>query len=110
MEEFLMKLYERDYLRVPMESEIKEYELILEEEKNQNEKYDRIFLQNFPVKKEDLPGLKYRGLKEWDSVGHMDLVGLIEETFGINLSTLDVLEFSTYEKGKTILAKYGVEI
>ena len=40
----------------------------------------------------------------------MDLVGLIEETFGINLSTLDVLEFSTYEKGKTILAKYGVEI
>ena len=68
------------------------------------EKYDRIFLQNFPVKKEDLPGLKYRGLKEWD------LVGLIEETFGINLSTLDVLEFSTYEKGKTILAKYGVEI
>ncbi len=74
------------------------------------EKYDRIFLQNFPVKKEDLPGLKYRGLKEWDSVGHMDLVGLIEEAFGINLSTLDVLEFSTYEKGKTILAKYGVEI
>ena len=34
----------------------------------------------------------------------------MEEVFGINLSTLDVLDFSSYEKGKEILAKYGVEI
>ena len=26
------------------------------------------------------------------------------------ISTLDVLDFSSYEKGKEILAKYGVEL
>ena len=40
----------------------------------------------------------------------MDLMSGMEETYGINISTLDVLDFSSYEKGKEILAKYGVEL
>ena len=40
----------------------------------------------------------------------MDLMGDLEETFGISLGTVDVLDFSSYEKGKEILAKYGVEL
>ena len=40
----------------------------------------------------------------------MDLMSAMEEAFGINLSTLDVLDFSSYEKGKEILARYGVEL
>lgn len=74
------------------------------------EQYDKLFLTSFPVKRSDLPTLKYRGIKQWDSVEHMDLMSAMEEVFGINLSTLDVLDFSSYEKGKEILAKYGVEI
>ena len=58
---------------------------------------------------ETLPTLKYRGIPQWDSLGHMDLMGDMEETFGVSLSTVDVLDFSSYEKGKEILAKYGVE-
>lgn len=74
------------------------------------ERYEALFLESFPVTREELPGLKYRGIPTWDSVGHMDLVSAIEEAYGINISTIDVLDFSTYEKGKTILAKYGVEV
>lgn len=74
------------------------------------EKYDRLFLESFPVKKEDLPGLKYRGIPSWDSIGHMDLMSAMEETYSISISTLDVLDFSSYVKGKEILAKYGVEL
>lgn len=74
------------------------------------EKYDKLFLTSFPVTREDLPGLKYRGLTEWDSVGHMDLMSAMEETYGISISTLDLLDFSSYPKGKEILAKYGVEL
>lgn len=74
------------------------------------EKYDKLFLESFPVRREDLGSLKYRGIPTWDSVGHMDLMSSMEETFEINLSTPDVLDFSSYEKGKSILAKYGVEI
>ena len=74
------------------------------------EKYDKLFLESCPVSREELPGLKYRGIREWDSIGHMDLMSGIEEAYGINISTLDVLDFSSYEKGKEILAKYGVEL
>lgn len=74
------------------------------------ERYDREFIKHFKVTQEELTGLKYRGIKKWDSVGHMDLMASLEEIFDIQLSTIDVLDFTDYNKGKTILAKYGVEI
>lgn len=74
------------------------------------EKYDRLFLDAFRVKPGDLPTLRYRGLELWDSLGHMDLMSAVEEAFKISISTADVLDFSSYEKGKEILAKYGVEL
>ena len=74
------------------------------------EKYDKLFLESFPVTKEELPALKYRGIPAWDSVGHMELMSAMEETYGISISTPDLLDFSFYEKGKEILAKYGVEL
>ncbi len=74
------------------------------------EKYDREFIRTFKVTKEELPGLKYQGIKQWDSIGHMDLVSSLEEIFDISLSGLDVMDFSSYEAGKAILAKYGVEL
>lgn len=73
------------------------------------EKYDRLFLDAFRVKPEDLPTLRYRGFELWDSLGHMDLMSAMEEAFKISISTADVLDFSSYEKGKEILTKYGVE-
>ena len=66
------------------------------------EKYDQLFLRAFRVKPEDLPTLKYRGIPLWDSLGHMDLMGDMEETFKISIGTADVLDFSSYEKGKEI--------
>lgn len=74
------------------------------------EKYNDAYLSNFKVTKEDLPGLEYQGIFEWDSVGHMDLVADIEAAFGIHLDTKDVLRLTSYEKGKSILAEYGVEL
>ena len=38
------------------------------------------------------------------------MMSAMEETFGISVSTPDLLDFSSYEKGKEILAKYGVEL
>lgn len=74
------------------------------------EKYDKLFLDAFRVTPDELPGLKYRGIQAWDSVGHMDLMSAMEEVFEISISTPDLLDFSSYEKGKDILAKYGVEL
>lgn len=74
------------------------------------EKYDELFLQAFRVRPEELPGLKYRGIPLWDSLGHMDLMSAMEEAFKISISTADMLDFSSYDKGKEILEKYGVEL
>ena len=46
----------------------------------------------------------------WDSVGHMTLMAAIEDAFDIMLDTDDIVDFSSYEKGKEILKKYDVEL
>lgn len=53
-------------------------------------------------------GLKYRGIREWDSVAHMQLVGEIEEAFDVRLDSDDVIGMSSYTIAKEILGKYDV--
>ena len=58
----------------------------------------------------DFATLAYRGIKEWDSVAHMQLVGAIELAFDIMLETDDVLGMSSYGKATEIVGKHGVAI
>ena len=73
------------------------------------EKYDKIFVERFGVKPEQLAGLAYKSVPAWDSVGHMELLVEIGEEFGLELEMEDMVDFSSYEAGKRILAKHGVE-
>jgi acyl carrier protein len=57
----------------------------------------------------NVEGLKYRDAG-WDSVAHMVLMSEIENAFDIMLDTDDVIDFSSFEKGKEILRKYDVEL
>lgn len=72
--------------------------------------YNKAFRDIFRKTDDELPGLKYRAIPLWDSVGHMDLVAELEEKFGIQMETQDMLSFSSYELGKEVLGKYGVVI
>ena len=73
------------------------------------EKYNQAFREMLNVTDEMLSGLSYQGIKEWDSIGHMELITAIEEAFDIEMETDDIVDFSSYEKGKAILSeKYGV--
>lgn len=74
------------------------------------EKYDKTFMETLDIKEEQLVGLKYQGVENWDSIGHMSLVAAIEDTFEIMLDTDDIIDFSSYEIGKDILKKYNVEL
>lgn len=76
------------------------------------EKYDEAFVTTFEIDKDKLSGLKYQDIPAWDSVGHMSLIAALEEAFDIMMDTDDIIDFSSYEKGKEILAKpdYGVSI
>ena len=49
-------------------------------------KYNDAFCRSFLVTVEQLPDLQYQGIEAWDSVGHMALMGALEETFDLELS------------------------
>ena len=74
------------------------------------EKYNKAFIESFEITEDKLPGLKYQDIEAWDSVGHMGLIAALEEAFDIMMDTDDIIDFSSYEKGKEILAKYNVVI
>lgn len=73
------------------------------------EKYNNVFMENLQISEDQLSGLQYQGVELWDSVGHMSLVAALEDEFDIMIDTDDIIDLSSYEKGKEILAKYGVE-
>lgn len=74
------------------------------------EKYNQAFMETLEVKEDQLNGLVYQSVELWDSVGHMTLVAALEDAFGIMMETDDIIDLSSYEKGKEILHNnYNVE-
>ncbi len=74
------------------------------------QKYNRAFTETFSIEEGQLKDLQYQGIDVWDSVGHMQLIAELEDAFDIMFDTDDIIDFSSYEKGKEILKKYEVEI
>ena len=70
--------------------------------------YNQIFIKALGIKESKLKKLNYQGVKSWDSVGHMNLISVIEKKFQIEMNIDDIVDFSSYEKGKKILKKYKV--
>ena len=73
------------------------------------EKYKNVFCETLQISEDKLNGLEYQGVELWDSVGHMTLMAALEDAFDIMMDTDDIVDFSSYEKGKEILKKYDVE-
>ncbi|MCD8016099.1 MAG: acyl carrier protein [Lachnospiraceae bacterium] len=74
------------------------------------EKYTNAFCETFEILPEQTEGLVYTGIANWDSVGHMGLIAAIEDAFGIEMDTDDIIDLSSFEKGMEILReKYDVE-
>lgn len=73
------------------------------------EKYNKAFVEALEISEDQLDGLEYQNIAAWDSVGHMGLIAALEESFDIMMDTDDIIDLSSYEKGKEILAKYNIE-
>ena len=74
------------------------------------DKYNNAFIETLSIQHNALANLKYQDVTAWDSIGHMHLMAQLEEIFSIELDIDDIIDFSSYEFGKAILKKYGVEI
>jgi acyl carrier protein len=75
-----------------------------------NKKYSTAFSSTFSIDEDNLTNLEYNDIDEWDSIGHMTLIAEIEQQFEISIETDDVIDFSSFKKGKEILKKYGVNL
>ena len=73
------------------------------------EKYKDAFKNALSVEEKKINDkLKYNEVPEWDSIGHLTLMSALEEVFKISIDTDDVIDFSSYLKGKEILEKYKI--
>ena len=73
------------------------------------EKYTKIFAESFDYSG-DVSVLEYQSITEWDSVGHMQLMAALEDSFSIEMDVDDIIDFSSFNKGIEILSKYDVAL
>ena len=73
------------------------------------EKYTNAFCQAFEIDADKAQTLEFQAIDAWDSVGHMGLIAQIEEAFDIMMEPDDIVDLSSFEKGKEILAKYDIK-
>ena len=72
-------------------------------------KYIAAFIEAFSVDESIVnSSLEYESIEEWDSIGHMGLIAELEDAFDISMEMDDIIDFSSFEKGKEILNKYEV--
>lgn len=75
------------------------------------EKYNNAFVQVFGAKPEDLnDGYGKETVDEWDSVHQLSLIAEFEEAFDIMFDPEDIMDMTSYAKGKELLKKYEVEL
>ena len=74
------------------------------------EKYSKVFIECFGLEDDQVENLSYQDVPAWDSVGHMELISELEDTFDIQFETDDIVDFNSYEKGIELLKKYDIVI
>lgn len=75
------------------------------------EKLNRIFCEVFNVQESALnDGFDKCNVEGWDSVRQLSLSTSVEDEFDIMLDAEDILEFTSYDNVKKVLAKYEIEL
>lgn len=74
------------------------------------DKYNNIYAQVFGVTIEQLnEHFSKPNVPDWDSVHQLHIVSLMEDEFDIMLDPEDIMACTSYDAGKNILSKYGIE-
>ena len=74
-----------------------------------NEKLVNVFVSSLGIPAAEAETAVFKETRKWDSVGHVNLMNAVEETFDVSLDADDILDFKSFNIGKEILKKYGVE-
>ena len=72
------------------------------------DKYKNVFVEAFGVALDEVEELRYDEIEEWDSVGHIRMIALLEEAFDIELEIDDIFNYQSFRNGINILTRYGL--
>ena len=72
------------------------------------EKLKEVFVSALEIPLAEVETAEFKVTREWDSVGHVNLMNAIEEAFEISLEPDDILDFRSFKEGLEILKKYDV--
>ena len=74
------------------------------------EKYRQAFVEAFELEnRQSWTNLNTMQLRS-GLIGHMSLIAELEDAFDISMETDDIVDFSSFKHGVSIMAKYGVSI
>lgn len=75
------------------------------------EEYNNIFAEVFGVTVEQLgDNFSKENVAEWDSVHQLNIISLMEEKFDLMLDPEDIMACTSYNAGKEILIRNGIEL
>ncbi len=75
------------------------------------EKLNKIFCEVFSVEESALNNnFDKCNVEGWDSVRQLSLTSSVEDEFDIMLDAEDILEFTSYDNAKAVLAKYDIAL
>jgi acyl carrier protein len=75
------------------------------------EKLNQIFCEVFSADESALgSNFNKDNVEGWDSVHQLSLTSSVEDEFDIMLDAEDILEFTSYDNAKQVLAKYDIEL
>lgn len=75
------------------------------------EKYNKVFVDVLGVSETVLnEDFTFKAVPQWDSVAHLSLISELEDAFDVMFESEDILHYESYENGKKIMEKYGIEI
>lgn len=74
------------------------------------EKYISVLMDVFMIDAKEAENASTQNIAAWDSVGKLNLVVGLEDAFGIELETEDIINLNSYEEGLNILRKYNIDL
>lgn len=71
--------------------------------------YKKCFVEGLELDINTVENASMESVDNWDSIGQMSIVALVEDAFGIELDPNELMGFTSYTAGLEILKKHGVE-
>lgn len=74
---------------------------------NNRQKLIEVFVATLGVTEAEAETAAFKTTRQWDSVGHVNLMNAVEEAFDISLDPDDIMDFKSFDIGLKILEKYN---